>query len=253
MSWKPVDTVNLYASAASGAKGGGFSRFTNNAVFGAPEEGFDQTTVLGFEVGAKAELLDGRVSLGIAGFFNDITDEAILGFDTTNFTFPVENLDLQTFGAEVDAIVFLTDQIRLIGGLGVTETEITGVPPDSGSGAREGNDVPNVPRFTGSLSLDVSEDLDVIGSSLPETLFARVSYRYVGERPADVANSFDLEAQSILDLRAGVETGDFSAFVFGTNLIGEELEGQGVQIAPGVRNVLVSRGRTVGVGASVRF
>ena len=253
LSWKPTDTVNLYASAARGAKGGGFSRYNNNVVFGVAEEGFDDTTVMAYEVGAKAELLDRRVALGIAGFFNDISDEAILGFDNANFTFPVENLDLETSGVEVDATVVVTDQIRVLGGFGFTESEIVGVPTETGTGGREGNEVPNVPRFTGSLSLDVSDDFDVVGSPSPETLFARLSYRYMSDRPADVANSYDLDEQNVVDARAGMEADGFSVFIFGTNLIGDELEGQGVQLSPGVRNILLSRGRTVGVGASLRF
>ena len=254
IGYKPSDNSLLYASVSRGAKSGGFPRFPNNASFGIPETGFDETTSWAYEVGVKADLLDGDLSLSLAGFFNDVEDEAVLAFDPATFTFPIESVDVETYGIEAELSARLPHGFDLAAALALTETEVTGVPAGgSSAGAEVGNDVPNVPRIAGSIWLSYRGSAEALGFGADSDLFGSVGYRYTGSREADVANSFTLDAQHIVDARLGVSVGNLDVYFFGENLVNDELEQQGVLIAPGVESVLISRGRTVGVGVSVTF
>ena len=253
LGFQPTDDSLLYASVSRGAKSGGFPRFTNNAAFGIPEASFDETTNLAYEVGAKADLLDGRVSLSTALFFNDVEDEAIGVFDPVTFTFPIENLDIETYGVEAEVSARLPHGFDLAGGVTFTEGEITGVPAGSATGAEVGNPVPNVPRFSGSVSLSYRGAPNFLGLDPDQNLSAFVGYSYTGSRAAEVTDSFDLDAQHVIDARVGLNLGSVEVYAFGENLLGDALEQQGVVIAPGVFSVLPARGRTVGVGARLQF
>ena len=191
--------------------------------------------------------------MSVAGFFNDIRDEALLIFDPNTFTFPIENLDLRTYGVEFDTTVLLPYGFDITGAMAWTETEITDFDPDSGVVTEEGNRVSLVPRLAGSVTLNYVGAPTALGSNGDFDIMASVGYRFTGARPAEVSNSFELDPQHVVDARLGVAMGPFEVYAFGENLIGDELEQQGVDIAPGIRNVLVSRGRTAGVGVSMRF
>ena len=253
LAFQPTDDSLLYASVSRGGKSGGFPRFTNNAAFGIPENSFNETINLAYEVGAKADVLDGRVSLSMAGFFNDIKDEAIGVFDPTTFTFPIENLDIQTYGVEAEVSARLPHGFDLAGGVTFTEGEITGVPEGSPTGAEVGNPVPNVPRVSGSVSLSYRGAPDFLGLGPNQDLSAFFGYSHTGPRAAEVTDSFQLDAQHVLDARVGLSLGSVDVYAFGENLLGDVLEQQGVVIAPGVFSVLPARGRTVGVGVSLQF
>ena len=251
--FKPTEDSLIYASISRGAKSGGFPRFTNNAALGLPEDGFDETTIWTYEVGAKADLMANSLSLSLATFFNDIKDEAIIAFDPDTFTFPIENLDIETYGFEAELSAQLPEGFDVAAALAFTEAEITGVPDGAGSGARVGNEVPNVPRVAGSIWLNHRDSAEALGLGADSDLFGNVGYRYTGSRFADAANSFKLDPQHIVDARLGVSFGTLEVYLFGENLVGDELEQQGALIAPGVESVLISRGRTVGVGVGLTF
>lgn len=253
LGYRPTDDSIVFASISRGAKAGGFPRFPNNAPLGVPEPGYDESLVWAYELGARAELLDGRLSISTAGFFNDLKDEAALVFDTSSFTFPVENIDLETYGIEADINYVLPHGFDITAAVAWTEGELTGLPVNSASGGEVGNDIPNVPRFAGSLTLGYRSDRNVLGMGKGEIISGFVGYRYTGRREADFANSFKLDAQNVIDAQVGIVIGDAEFYVFGDNLIGDRLEQQGNLLGPGAENVLVSRGRTIGAGMKLYF
>ena len=253
VSYKPSDDSLLYASISRGAKSGGFPRNTNNAAIGLPEPGFEDTSNLAYELGAKADLWDGRVSLTVAGFFNDVEDEATISFDSRTFTFPTENLDLETYGFEAEATARLPHGFDVAGAVSFTESEITGVPVDSGSGASVGNPVPFVPRLSAGASLSYRGAPDFLGLGPDQDLNAFVGYRFIGSRSGEITDTIELNPEHIVDARVGFSFGSVDVYAFGENLVGDAIEQQASVIAPGVESVLVGRGRTVGVGLSVSF
>lgn len=80
-----------------------------------------------------------------------------------------------------------------------------------------------------------------------------LGYRFVGKRAGDTGNNFDLDAQHIVDARVGLKIDQTEFYVFGENLIGDRLEQQGAHMTANINSVLVSRGRTIGLGITTRF
>ena len=110
-----------------------------------------------------------------------------------------------------------------------------------------------VPRLAGSVTLNYVGAPADFGLDGDFDVTASVGYRFTGARPAEVSNTFELDPQHVLDARLGVAMGPLEVYAFGENLVGDELEQQGIELIPGVRSVLVSRGRTVGMGVSLQF
>lgn len=253
LSYKPTDDSLLYGTISRGTKAGGYPRFTGNATIGLPEEGYDETSIWAYEIGYKADFIETGTSLRVAGFFNDVKDEAIFGYDAATATFPIENFSLQTYGAELEIQQELLSGLNLSAGVTLTGSEITKIPVDGVLAAAVGNRVPNVPLWSVNASLSYLTDIDFAAFGETAQLSTYLGYRYVGKREGDTANAFELDAQHVVDARVGLKVEDTEFYVFGENLIGDFLEQQGAFMTTGVESVVVSRGRTVGVGMTVKF
>lgn len=252
LSYAPTESSLVYGSITRGAKAGGYPRFTNNASFGAPEPGYDQTDIWSFEIGGKTEILDGAGFVTGAVFYNDISDEAIFTFDPATNTFPVENMDTKTYGIEIETGIDLGRGFDLRAGATWTHAEITGTQAGTAFPGVIGNDVPNVPRLSTSITLGYEGEEGFAGLT-DARLAGYLSWNHVGKRAVDVNNNFDLDAQNVVNARLSLIRGNTEFYVFGENLLDEPLEQQGSQIAPGVQSVVTSRGRTIGIGLTMRF
>ncbi|MEX6725687.1 TonB-dependent receptor [Parapedomonas caeni] len=69
--------VLLYVSASRGFKSGGFDGRSNSADQALP---FDPETLWSYEAGLKSTLMDGRVTLNLAAFYNDYKDLQLSSF-----------------------------------------------------------------------------------------------------------------------------------------------------------------------------
>jgi iron complex outermembrane recepter protein len=253
LSYKPTDDSLVYGTISHGNKAGGYPRFTGNATTGDPEKGYDATSIWAYEAGYKADLVDTGTSLRVAGFFNDVKDEALFGYDAVNAAFPIENFDLQTYGAELEIRQELDSGFTLSGGVTLTGSEITGIPVGGVLAAKVGNRVPNVPLWSANASIEYVADIYLAAFEEDAKFSTQVAYRYVGEREGDTANAFQLDAQHVVDAKVGLKVKGTEFYVFGENLIGDLLEQQGAFMTTGVQSVVVSRGRTVGLGMTVKF
>ncbi|GLR54164.1 TonB-dependent receptor [Shinella yambaruensis] len=253
LSYKLNDENLIYGSVSRGNKAGGFPRFTGNAAIGLPEDGYDATSIWTYEVGWKGDLIDSGTSFAVAGFYNDVTDEAIFGFDPATMTFPIENFDLKTYGVEAEVRKEFDNGFGVFAGVTLTHSEITGIPAGGVLQAKVGNEVPNVPLWSANLGLTYQGEADFLNMSGDPMLTGYLGYRFVGKRAGDTGNNFDLDAQHIIDARVGLKIDQTEFYVFGENLIGDRLEQQGAHMTANINSVLVSRGRTIGLGITTRF
>ena len=117
-----IGTANLYATYTRGYKGPAISSAAGVAFSVDPE------TVNAYEIGAKADLLDRRLSLNVAGFINDFRDFQAQVFDPTLNgglgTFRTGNAStLKTRGIEAEAVVRPARGFSLTGGVTYLDTE----------------------------------------------------------------------------------------------------------------------------------
>ncbi|MYE12878.1 MAG: TonB-dependent receptor [Gammaproteobacteria bacterium] len=242
--------VNLYATVGRGAKSGGFPRLTLNAAFGVASPNYAESSSWTYEAGVKADLLEGRASLAVSGFYNDVEDEQLFVLDFVAFQFVPVNLDTRSRGVEAQGEVALSRNWSLSGGLAWTDGEIR--EADAFSGAAAGNPIPNVPRLSTTATVDYRGGATTWGGDAWSP-FMTLTHQYVSERGADVADSFDLDGYHNVDFRIGAAFGRVEGFVFARNVLDEDQEINGVLYGPGVEGVSLSRGRVVGMGLASTF
>ncbi len=186
LSFKPTSDHNIYASYSQGFKGGGFDPrgvganapdLNSNGVREDSEVAaflsFQPEQVESYEVGYKGSLMDGGLTVAIAGFYADYTDVQIPGSvactvaGLPSFCGVTSNAGKATFkGLEFEArarlgqdVAMDGDRLTLSGALGYIDaqykqyiTNIGGVPTDVADFRR----VQNTPKWTASGTLAYS-------------------------------------------------------------------------------------------------
>lgn len=121
LDYKATDDVLLYASVSRGFKSGGFNGRANSA---ADVSAFEPEKVWTYEAGFKSTLVNNKVRLNGAIFYNDYTDfQARVGGATVG-EFPVINAgELEIYGAELELVAQPVDGWTLTGSLGYLEAD----------------------------------------------------------------------------------------------------------------------------------
>ena len=185
--------VMLYGSFARGYKGPAFNVFynmgPNNRLPISPE------TSLAGELGVKTELLSNRLNLNVTGYYaryNDFQANNFVVIDGATTTTLTNAGDVQTFGAEIDFVAFLTEWLRLTGGLAYTNATIVefNTNPDAPAGEaddRNGDPLPLAPELKLALSADVRFPIDFGTFTLQTTL--RSQFSYTSKQFSDIGNA----------------------------------------------------------------
>ena len=248
--WAP--DINTFASLARGYASGGFPRFPVNARLGNPEEIFRPSTVWTYEAGFRAGLLDSRLRVNGSVFFNDVSDGQLTAFDPTSFVFFFENQDYESYGFEIEARALVTSALEVNGALGFTQTELKNVDPEAGTGAVEGDRVPNSADLTATAGVQYRLPGDEF--NLSGDFLANTTYQFVGAREADLANNFELDAYHLVDAQLGWENDYIRAYGFARNLFDERPQFFGAVFGTErTEGVIVGRGRIFGVGLSLTW
>ncbi|MEM1241266.1 MAG: TonB-dependent siderophore receptor [Cyanobacteria bacterium P01_H01_bin.26] len=171
--YQPVEPLSLFASYSRSFSPNATRTATGDII--EPEEGEQ------FEVGARAELLDGRFIASVA-YFN-ITKQNVATPDPNNFLFSIASGEQNSQGVEIDLIGEISPGWNLVANYAYTDTEIT----EDNSGL-EGNELFGVPEHNFNLWTNYD-----IQSGPLEGLGFGIGFNAVGERFGDNANSFVLE------------------------------------------------------------
>lgn len=171
IQWDISEGVMLYASATQATKAGGFNasdRTGNPAVIEYEEE-----KATGFELGAKAELMENRLRLNTALFRTGFDDLQVSNFDDNTSSITVANAAKATSqGLELDAVFAFSEAITLGGALAYLDStfdEFPGAPcapsvyrqADCAGQSRDakGEDLIHSPEWTGNLYIDYHQSI----------------------------------------------------------------------------------------------
>ena len=239
-----------YASIARGYASGGFEKATPFASQGATSPPFHPAKSWTYEFGTKS-VFGTTAQLDVAAFYNEVKDGQLTGFDSTTFQVYTTNQDYESYGVEASGQLRLTDWMALFGGVGYTESEMVNVGGASGAaGARNGNRVPQVPKWTANLGISLTLPGEYV--ALPGTFYLRAQEQYMGARYADLANAQKMEDYNIVDARIGWRNENLDFYAFGDNLLDERPISFSVDYA-GPTAVYAGRGRLLGIGTSVKW
>lgn len=165
---------------------------------------------LSYEIGLEWTFWK-QARLSLAGYIMDMEDEIAYN----SYTWANENLDeTRHSGVEAGLHVPVCDWAYAFGSLTFQEAKFT-------KGENDGNDVPLVPQWMGSIGVNVSP--------LPR-LNVMVRWLMVGERyyGGDYANSSDkMDAFNTFDASVNYKWDRYTFFVNGSNLFGEKYSTQG--------------------------
>lgn len=243
--------LNIYGVVARGYKTGGFSDFTSQVADGEP---LKAAVVDSLELGFKHSSPNRRFTLNGAMYLNQVKDDHLLGFDPNTIATQGLNTDTESWGAELEGTLQIGAGWTVASGVTFTDAEITGeVLGASGGDVQAGNKVPDVPRWGALARIEYSARLRGINWLATPELRALLSYRYLGSRPVDPQNHFDLDSNQKLDLRLMLLAGPIELSVWGDNLLDERNQLYGFFYAPGITSTVPSRGRTWGIGAAYYF
>jgi outer membrane receptor protein involved in Fe transport len=139
VTWKATDDVTLYGAFKTGYKSGGFS---TNTVITAGTTGqdvtFDEETSGGFEVGAKARLLEGALRANLTLYRYIFDDLQVQAFDSATTSFSIRNAaEAKTEGFELDVQWLATQALAVRGQVGFNSgryEDFKGAPTFRGQG-----------------------------------------------------------------------------------------------------------------------
>ena len=130
LEWRPRDEMMIYANLSTGFRSGNFN---SDLFFGdlSALSSVDSEEVTAFELGSKSTLMDGRLQLNAALFYQDVSDKQGITYDS-NLEAPVSRLislgDADIYGVELELLAVPTDNLELRLGIGWFDGEINADP-----------------------------------------------------------------------------------------------------------------------------
>ncbi|MGJ3230422.1 MAG: TonB-dependent receptor [Oceanicaulis sp.] len=251
------DTMNLFGSIAQGNKPGGFNDIPAASEFFDPQDftefqdlynSFDEETVRSYEIGIKGFLFDGSAQYSAAAYHLDWSDQQLTqsqpyltassgGTTGTTTPFVVNAGESVVRGFELELFGTLGDRFDYRLGYALADTEIQdfydenteelfdtdGLPSsdpadvDGPNGQVAGNALPQTPEHmfnaSGTYRWAVSSTAD---------WFVRADYAYESKRWVQVHNLAHTGESHNLNLRTGLETGDWTFTLFWNNALDDD-------------------------------
>jgi len=166
--WQFNDDANIYGSWQQGFRSGGYNLRVSNARQSPGP--VDEEKQSAFEVGAKADWLDGRVRTNVALFRSEIDDlqRVVTQGDPNNAGAVIQTAantaDATIQGIEIEASAYVTDSLVLSGFLGLIDSEYTSVRDDlTGDGVVNADDLalqlPLLATSSYGVSLSYTHDM----------------------------------------------------------------------------------------------
>jgi outer membrane receptor protein involved in Fe transport len=249
--FKASDNFMIYGRAANGYRPGGPNPAPPTG--GIPAT-FDPDTLVQYEVGMKASSGDHKFSADGALFYTD-WNHVQIQTSGGGFNYLVNGGTARSQGGELSLAYRSGTGLSLGANAGYTDAKLTAAAP--AAGGLNGDRLPYVPHWTGSLTADYAAQL---GGNMKATFGA--SANYVGSRISDYANKFPktLPAYATFDLRAGINGGQWSLSAFAKNIgdkrafvvVGQE--GLAASATPGAfYSASLIQPRTIGAEFSLKF
>lgn len=280
VDFKATPTTLIYANVSRGYKSGGYPAV--NVGANSQLEPVKQESILAYEAGIKAGLLDRKVQLNVAGFYNDYRNKQLRGriLDQLGVFGVLDKLlnipKSRVYGAEAQLQIAPTRGLNFNFAGTYTNTKVTGdtdgfYDPVGNQINYKGLPFPNTPKWNLNASFDyetpITTDLNVFfGASMlyqSKTigLFARPeqislvdldSTQKPGVKvPGD---AFDIKAYTTVDGQIGIssDTGGWKAWLWGKNIFNTYYWTNATQSFDSIYR-LTAMPATYGVSVSLRF
>ena len=240
LSYRPDDNTNLYLNLSKGSKPGDFNTQVPIGPDGQPDESFravEEEVAWNYEAGYKGRLLDGRMTLNVAAYRTEVTDQqftTVIETPTGGSVSLIDNVgETEINGLEVEVEALLTDSLTLNAGYAWTNAEIakwTNVDQADLNGANgslhdldrlgsvAGQKVPRIPEH--SASVVARYEGAEMASGFSWFLVGDVVYE--GSRFSQVHNLIETGAMTRVGLRVGLRRDTLEVVLWARNLFDDD-------------------------------
>ena len=199
------DDINLYATVATGYKGGGIDNGGNTFVLS--EKLVKNEDSIAYEIGSKSRLLDGRLLFNVAAFINTFDDLQVGAQSPDTGVIVVRNAaEAETKGIETDVNFSIDEHWSIGGSIALLDTEFKKFP-GAGCGAfaawygtcvgsfdAKGNELPGAAGYSGSAFIALN--MPIADSRWDFDGNVNVSFRDKSYAFGDFANESERELDS---------------------------------------------------------
>jgi iron complex outermembrane receptor protein len=225
-SWAFTDNVNAYARYAQGWKSGGFNGEAQDAAEFL--SGYDDEEVDSYEIGLKSLLLEGRLQLNLAAFYNEFDNFQASVFEGAAAASVVYNVpEYQTEGFEVEALALVTEDLQVSLTYGYLDASVEELPSQFDFFDEDDAGTPYSPENSLSLGLDWN-----IAQTGYGTWGLNVTYTYLDEYvpyfDPDQNAASEIDSRSLLNARLALteipvgDSGNLEIALWGQNLTDED-------------------------------
>jgi outer membrane receptor protein involved in Fe transport len=251
LAYIPDDNTTIYATVSKGFRPGG----PNSPIpvppcaAQAPTQ-FGPDSVWNYELGEKMRFLDSRISVNGAVYYEDWTNVQQQVAPTCGFKFTANAGKATVYGAEVELTVLLAPGLVLSQNMDYTNAKNSTTLP--AANIVSGERLLDVPQFTANTSLSYRQPINESMS-----MVARVTNSYVDSIQDITFTRNSLPPYDLVGMRAGIDAGRWSAFLFVDNLTNKmALLGDTGALSANIsilQRIATNQPRTAGVDLTVKF
>jgi outer membrane receptor protein involved in Fe transport len=262
LSYEANDDLLFYAQAAQGFRSGGNNEPGISVVPGCQNaSSYSSDGLWNYELGAKMALLDNRAVVNLTPYYIDWSDMQVRAFNPVCNNARIANAGAARIqGVEAEVLLRPVPALQLDFTLNYSDAELTENQPlatgtGNGTEGRKGDDVPGVPRTSGSAGVQYS--FPVRSAALEGVL--RADYSYVGSsktafRPLTDPTFRVQPDYSLTNLRFSLVGSSWEASLFMNNVFDERAEVTRLvfsQTRPDI--IITNRPRETGISISKSF
>lgn len=259
--------INIYARYAQGFKSGGFNGEADTVVGSTTP--YKPEIVNSFEVGSKARLLDGRLQVNVAYFYDRRKDMQLSVFKASN-SLSSEILNAgkaRISGLEIEVDARPSDWLHISGNIGTLNTKYLEYL-DRGVDVSKDRAFPSAPKFTASASVDATIARLSFGqlSVLIDYMHSDSYYNFADPlSPVTLttysAQTTKADASDLVDARLRLTKvkagrGEIEASLWSRNVFNQSNRTFGIDFGPNFGHAVISNynnPRTYGLDVSYRF
>jgi outer membrane receptor protein involved in Fe transport len=251
LAYIPDNNTTVYGTVSKGFRPGGpNSPIPVPPCASAAPTQFGPDSVWNYELGEKLRFFDSRISVNGAIYYEDWTNVQQQVAPSCGFKFTANAGKAKVYGAELELAVVLMPGLVLSQNAGYTHaTNSTTLPA---AGVVAGQRLLDVPEVTANTALSFKQPL-----ANDMNFVSRLTNSYVSGIQDITFTRNSLPAYDLVGLRAGVETGRWSAFLFADNLTNKMalLSDTGALSAniSILNRVATNQPRTIGVDLNIKF
>ena len=238
LSYTPTPDLTLYGTIAKGSRPGGFNlpiplptpavlavnpsayNCGVGAVSVSSQPSFTPDSVWSLELGEKARFDDRRFTVNADIYYIKWTDiQQVLSL-TCGYPYNTNAGNAKSYGPEVEISGLITTGLTFDLSGAYTQAYISDPSQNAlESGLTPGSRILNVPKYTGVAGLTYTAELSDRLNGM-----VRLGSSLVGPNVDQAAVRQTLPSYNLIDARAGVSSGPWAAYLFGTNLTNKVAE-----------------------------